>query len=82
MSPPITCGKINKSLLFILLMSISSISNKYLYGFEYIDCFYVMNIYKSLYSAIIGIIDSEKKFPRIEYSILYLVILVLFFFRY
>ena len=45
-------------------MSISSIINKYLYGFEYIDCFYVMNIYKSLYSAIIGIIDSNKKFPR------------------
>ena len=62
MSPPITCGKINKSLLFILLMSISSIINKYLYGFTYIDCFYVMNIYKSLYNAIID--PNKTDFPR------------------
>ena len=62
MSPPITCGKINKSLLFILLMSISSIINKYLYGFTYIDCFYVMNIYKSLYNAIIN--PNKTDFPR------------------
>ena len=62
MSPPITCGKINKSLLLILLMSISSIINKYLYGFTYIDCFYVMNIYKSLYNAIIN--PNKTDFPR------------------
>ena len=58
----ISFGKINKSLLFILLMSISLVINHYLYGFTYIECFYKMNIYKSLYNAII---DSNKKdFPR------------------
>ena len=62
MSPPISCGKINKSLLFILLMSISSIINKYLYGFTYIECFYVMNIYKSLYNAIID--PNKTDFPH------------------
>ena len=62
MSSPISCGKINKSLLFILLMSISSIINKYLYGFTYIECFYVMNIYKSLYNAIID--PNKTDFPH------------------
>ena len=62
MSPPITCGKINKSLLFILLMSISTVINQYLYGFIYIECFYKMNIYKSLYNAIID--PNKTDFPH------------------
>ena len=58
----ISFGKINKSLLFILLMSISTVINQYLYGFTYIECFYKMNIYQSLYNAII---DSNKThFPH------------------
>ena len=62
MSPPISCGKINKSLLFILLMSISTVINQYLYGFIYIECFYKMNIYKSLYNAIID--PNKTDFPH------------------
>ena len=59
---PISCGKINKSLLFILLMSISMVINQYLYGFTYIECFYKINIYKSLYNAIID--PNKTDFPR------------------
>ena len=62
MSSPISCGKINKSLLFILLMSISTVINQYLYGFIYIECFYKMNIYKSLYNAIID--PNKTDFPH------------------
>ena len=58
----ISFGKINKSLLFILLMSISMVINQYIYGFTYIECFYKMNIYQSLYNAIID--KNKKYFPR------------------
>ena len=58
----ISCGKINKSLLFILFMSVSMVFNQYLYGFTYIECFYDMNIYRSLYQAIVGL--NKKEFPR------------------
>ena len=58
----ISFGKINKSLLFILLMSISMVINQYIYGFTYIECFYKMNIYQSLYNVIID--KNKKDFPR------------------
>ena len=58
----ISCGKINKSLLFILFMSVSMVFNQYLYGFTYIECFYDMNIYRSLYQAIVG--SNKEDFPR------------------
>ena len=58
----ISFGGINKSLLFIILMSICMVLNQYLYGFIYIECFYKMNIYQILYNAII---DKEKSdFPH------------------
>ena len=58
----ISLGKINKSLLFLIIMSISSVLNKYIYGFTYIECFYPINIYRSLYN---WIIDKDKiDFPR------------------
>ena len=53
----ISLGKINKSLLFILLMSVFMVLYQYIYGFEYIECFYPMNIYRILYNAII---DNTK----------------------
>jgi hypothetical protein len=43
-------------------MSISMVFNQYLYGFTYIECFYDMNIYRSLYQAIVGL--NKKEFPR------------------
>ena len=58
----ISCGKINKSLLFILFMSISMVFNQFLYGFTYIECFYDMNIYRSLYQAIVG--SNKEDFPH------------------
>ena len=58
----ISFGEVNKSLLFILFMSISMVFNQYLYGFTYIECFYDMNIYRSLYQAIVGL--NKKEFPR------------------
>ena len=58
----VSIGEVNKSLLFILYMSVSNVFNSYIYGFTYIECFYPMNIYKSLYQ---GIIDENKEdFPR------------------
>ena len=58
----ISFGGINKSLLFIILMSICMVLNQYLYGFIYIECFYKMNIYQILYNAII---DRDKNdFPH------------------
>ena len=58
----ISFGDINKSLLYIILMSLFMVLNQYLYGFIYIECFYKMNIYKILYNAII---DSNKTdFPH------------------
>ena len=53
----ISLGEINKSLLFIFLMSVSSVLYKYIYGFTYIECFYPMNIYRILYN---WIIDKNK----------------------
>ena len=49
----ITFGGINKSFKYILLVSISNILNIYIYGFTYIECFYPMNIYKSLHNWIL-----------------------------
>jgi hypothetical protein len=43
-------------------MSISMVFNQYLYGFTYIECFYDMNIYRSLYQAIVG--SNKEDFPR------------------
>ena len=57
----ITFGEINKSLLYILFMSISSILNRYIYGYNYIGCFYQMNIYCSLYNGIVG---KKDECPR------------------
>ena len=58
----ISCGKINKSLLYIILMSLFMVLNQYIYGFIYIECFYKMNIYKILYNALID--PTKKDFPR------------------
>ena len=58
----ISLGKLNKSLLFIILMSVSNVLNGYIYGFTYIDCFYPMNIYKFLYNWIID--NNKTDFPR------------------
>ena len=58
----ISFGEVNRSLLFIVLMSVSYVINQYIYGFTYIECFYPMNIYKSLYNIMV---DSKKTdFPR------------------
>ena len=58
----ITFGGINKSLLYIILMSVFQVLNQYIYGFIYIECFYKMNIYQILYNAII---DPDKTdFPH------------------
>ena len=57
----ISFGKIDKSLLYIFLMSFSMIINQFLYGFTYIDCFYKMNIYQLLYNAIIN--KNKTDFP-------------------
>ena len=57
----ITFGEINKSLLYIFLMSTSCALYKYIYGFTYIECFYPMNIYCSLYNWILG---PKDKCPR------------------
>ena len=58
----ISFGEINKSLLYILLMSISKVLNQYIYGFTYIKCFHTMNIYQFLYNGIID--DKKQNFPR------------------
>ena len=58
----ISFGGINKSLLFIILMSVSMVLNQYLYGFIYIECFYKMNIYQVLYNAIID--PNKTDFPH------------------
>ena len=58
----ISFGGINKSLLYIILMSVFQVLNQYIYGFIYIECFYKMNIYQILYNAII---DPDKTdFPH------------------
>ena len=58
----ISIGTINKSLLFLMLMSISNVLYTYIYGFTYIECFYPINIYKSLYHWIIN--KDKTDFPR------------------
>ena len=50
----ITFGQRNKSFSYIFLMSFFSVLNRYIYGYGYIDCFYRMNIYRSLHNLIIG----------------------------
>ena len=50
----ITFGQINKNLLYIFLMSVSCVLNKYIYGFTYIECFYPMNIYRILHNWILN----------------------------
>ena len=62
MAKIITFGEINRSLLFIVLMSVFMVLNQYIYGFIYIECFYKMNIYKTLYNAIID--SSKTDFPH------------------
>ena len=54
----ISFGEINKSLLYILLMSASTTLNKYIYGFTYIECFYPVNIYRSLHNWILNKNDN------------------------
>ena len=58
----ISLGGINKSLLYITLMSIFQVLNQYIYGFIYIECFYKMNIYQILYNAIID--PNKADFPH------------------
>lgn len=58
----LSLGEINKSLLFILLMSVASVLYKYIFGFTYIECFYPMNIYRILYNWIID--ENKKDCPR------------------
>ena len=62
MAKLISLGKRNKSLLFLIIMSISSVLNIYIYGFSYINCFYPINIYKSLYNWIID--KNKTDFPH------------------
>ena len=62
MAKCISLGKINKSLLYVVLLGISNVLNGYIYGFVYIDCFYPMNIYKSFYNWIID--KNKEDFPR------------------
>ena len=58
----ISLGWINKSLLYIILMSVFQVLNQYIYGFIYIECFYKMNIYQVLYNAIID--PNKTDFPH------------------
>jgi hypothetical protein len=46
-------------------MSISMVFNQFLYGFTYIECFYDMNIYRSLYQAIVGLNNGDFSHHRI-----------------
>ena len=65
MAKYISFGEINKSLLYILLMSVSLVINQYLYGFTYIQCFYPMNIYRTFYDLIITKSDvNDPRFSR------------------
>ena len=59
--PIISFGGMNKSLLYIVLMSTFMVINQYIYGFVYIGCFYQINIYQTLYNAIID--KNKNKFP-------------------
>ena len=58
----VSFGGINKSLLYIILMSVFQVLNQYIYGFIYIECFYKMNIYQVLYNAIID--PNKTDFPH------------------
>ena len=66
MAKCISFGKVNRSLLYIVLMSVSLVINQYLYGFTYIQCFYPMNIYRSFYQLIINKYakNDDPKFIR------------------
>ena len=80
----ISFGEINKkSLLLILSMSVSNVLNIYIYGFTYIECFFPMNIYRSLYEGIIGK-DENKDFSNHRvfdpfFSYLGIIVLAFFF---
>ena len=68
----ITFGTINRSLLYIVLTSISLVINQYIYGFTYIECFYQMNIYRTFYELITGDVikddsDINKKRNKIKF---------------
>ena len=60
----ISFGEINKSLLFIFLMSLFMALEHYINGFSYIGCFYKLNIYKTFYSIIIDKNTDGKDFQR------------------
>ena len=61
----ITLGNIDKSLLYIVFMSLSLVLNNYIYGYTYIKCFYRMNLYKTFYQLIIDSNETdENKFIR------------------
>ena len=55
----ITFGEINKSLLFIFLLSLFLVIENYINGFAYTGCFYQINIYKTFYSIIV---DNNKDY--------------------
>ena len=57
----ISPGQINKSLLYIFLIGISSVLNRFIYGYNYIGCFFPMNIYRSIHNAILG---GDDECPR------------------
>ena len=68
----ITFGTINRSLLYIVLTSISLVINQYIYGFTYIECFYQMNIYRTFYELITGDViednsETNKKRNKIKF---------------
>ena len=57
----ISPGQINKSLLYIFLIGISSVLNRFIYGYNYIGCFFPMNIYRSLHN---WILNKDDECPR------------------
>ena len=57
----ISFRQINKSLLYIFLIGISSVLNRFIYGYNYIGCFFPMNIYRSIHNAILG---GDDECPR------------------
>ena len=66
-----------------LVQSPFDVLNKYIYGFTYIECFFPMNIYRSLYEGIIGK-DENKDFSNHRvfdpfFSYLGIIVLAFFF---
>ena len=60
----ITFGEINKSLLFIFLLSLFMVLENYINGFTYIGCFYQLNIYKTFYTLIVDNNKDDNNFDR------------------